>query len=137
MRILALDYGSARCGCAISDPTGTIATPLPALEPPEAKAVAELVERHEVELVVVGMPISLGGGEGPQAAVTREFCRELERLLDVPLETHDERFTTRQAERTARDGAVAAEDSLAAAHLLEAYLEAQAARRAREAKGDD
>jgi putative Holliday junction resolvase len=122
MRVLAIDYGTARCGCAISDPTGELARPLPVIEPPEARAVAELVTEHDVGLVVVGMPVGLGGEEGPQAEVTRLFVRELEAQLDVPVETYDERLTTRMAERTAREGANAAEDSLAAAHLLEGYL---------------
>ena len=122
MRILALDYGTARCGCALSDPTGTIATPLPVIEPPAPRSIAELAAEHAVELVLIGMPVGLGGDEGPQAAITREFARELEAVLAVPVETWDERLTTRQAERTAREGASAAEDSLAAAHLLESYL---------------
>jgi putative Holliday junction resolvase len=123
VRILALDYGSARCGCAISDPSGTIARPLPVIEPPAPRDVAELVAEHGVEKVIVGLPVSLSGEEGAQAAVTRTFCKELETILDVPIELYDERLTTRQAERTARAGATAAEDSLAAAHLLESYLE--------------
>jgi putative Holliday junction resolvase len=122
MRILALDYGTARCGCALSDPSGTIARPLPVIEPPEPRSVADLVEQHDVELVIVGLPIGLGGEEGPQAQVTREFAHELEAVLSVPVETYDERFTTRQAQQSAREGAGAAEDSLAAAHLLESYL---------------
>jgi putative Holliday junction resolvase len=122
MRILALDYGTARCGCALSDPSGTIATPLPVIEPPAPRFVAELVAEHGVELVLLGMPVGLSGEEGPQAVLTREFARELDAVLAVPVQTWDERMTTRQAERTARAGALAAEDSLAAAHLLESYL---------------
>jgi putative Holliday junction resolvase len=75
--------------------------------------------------VVVGIPVGLDGSEGAQAAETRGFCAELETLLDVPLETWDERFTTRLAERSAREGATGAEDSLAAAHLLESWLTAR------------
>ena len=126
MRVLAIDYGTARCGCAISDPTGQLARPLPVIEPPEPRAIAEIVAEHEVELVVVGMPFSLSGEEGPQAILTLEFCRELERHLDVPLVTYDERLTTRMAAQTERQGASAAEDSLAAAHLLEGFLASRA-----------
>jgi putative Holliday junction resolvase len=126
MRVLALDYGSARIGCAISDPSGTLARPLAVLEPPDPRDVAELVRAHGVDRVVVGMPVRLDGTEGPQAKATREFCAELERTLDVPVETYDERLTTRMAEADKRAGATAAEDSLAAAHLLEDYLAAQA-----------
>ncbi len=130
MRVLALDYGSARIGCAVSDATGTLASPIEAVEPPEVGRIAELVEQREVEQVVVGMPVSLSGEEGPQAAVTREFCGELSRALEVPVETWDERFTTRMAAQTRRDtGAGAAEDSIAAAHLLETYLAALESRK--------
>lgn len=122
MRVLALDYGTARCGCAISDPTGTLARPLPAVEPPESGRIAELVAEQEVDRVVVGLPISLSGEEGAQARLSRAFAAELGDLLDVPVETYDERMTTRMAARTAREGARAQEDSLAAAHLLDSYL---------------
>jgi putative Holliday junction resolvase len=123
MRVLALDYGSARIGCALSDPTGTLATPIDAVEPPDVARIAELVSEREVERVVVGMPVSLSGTEGPQAEVTRVFCDELAATVDVGVETWDERFTTRMAAQTRREsGAGAAEDSIAAAHLLETYL---------------
>jgi putative Holliday junction resolvase len=127
VRVLALDYGTARIGCAISDPSGTLATPLPTIEPPEPRSVAELVSEHGVERVVVGLPLQLSGEEGSQAALTRGFCEELEALLDVPVETYDERLTTRMAEASKRQGAAAAADSLAAAHLLETYLSGRAA----------
>jgi putative pre-16S rRNA nuclease len=122
MRVLALDYGTARCGCAISDPTGTLATPLEAVEPPEPERIAELARAREAELVVVGLPITLSGQEGEQARLTRAFADQLGELLNVPVETHDERLTTRMAAESARGGARADEDSLAAAHLLESYL---------------
>ncbi|HEX7058700.1 MAG TPA: Holliday junction resolvase RuvX [Solirubrobacterales bacterium] len=127
MRVLALDYGSARIGCAISDPSGTLATPLPVIEPPAPSAVAELVTQREVDLVLVGLPLHLSGEEGSQAALTRTFCAELEAILDVPVETYDERLTTRMAEASKREGATAPPDSLAAAHLLQAYLAGRAA----------
>jgi putative pre-16S rRNA nuclease len=126
MRILAVDHGSARLGCAISDPTGTIARPLGVIEPPEPRAIAGLVTEHKAELVVVGLPVSLSGTEGPQAAQARAFRDALETILDVPVETYDERLTTRLAERSARAGADAEPDALAAAHLLESYLQASA-----------
>lgn len=124
MRVLALDHGTARIGCAISDPSGTLATPLPTIEPPEPRAVAELVAKHSVGRVVVGLPLQLSGEEGAQAALTRSFCAELEVMLAIPVETYDERLTTRMAEASKRAGASAAADSLAAAHLLESYLAA-------------
>jgi putative Holliday junction resolvase len=122
MRVLALDHGTARIGCAISDPSGTLVTPLPTIEPPEPRSVAELVAEHDVERVVVGLPLHLSGEEGAQAALARSFCAELEVILEVPVETYDERLTTRMAEASRRAGATAAADSLAAAHLLEGYL---------------
>lgn len=120
--MLALDHGTARIGAAISDPTGTLATPLPVIEPPEAKLVAEIVAERGVERVVVGLPRHLSGEEGSQAALARSFGAELEAILPVPVETYDERLTTRMADASRRAGAAAAPDSLAAAHLLEAYL---------------
>lgn len=128
MRVLALDHGTARIGCAMSDPSGTLATPLPVIEPPEPRSVAELVAEHEVEVVVVGLPLHLSGEEGSQAALARSFAAELEAILEIPVEVYDERLTTRMADASKRAGAAAAPDSLAAAHLLEAYLESWAAR---------
>ena len=125
-RVLALDFGEARCGCAISDPTGTLATPLEAVERPDTRRgmqrIAELARQRDVGLVLVGLPLSLSGEEGPQALRTREWAGRLASRLHVPVELHDERLTTRQAERT---GGRADEDSRAAAHLLEAYLATQ------------
>lgn len=120
--MLALDYGSARCGCAISDPTGTLARPLPAVEPPDPGAVADVAAAQGAEKIVVGLPTTLGGEEGEQAALSREFAVALAALVDVPVETYDERLTTRMADRSAREGARGDRDSLAAAHLLESYL---------------
>ena len=122
-RILALDHGSARCGCAISDPSGTLATPLPVVERPDTKrglaTLARLVEEQGAERVVVGLPLTLSGGEGHQAGEARTFADRLERRVSVPVELHDERLTTRLAERTGGEGDP---DSRAAAHLLESYL---------------
>ncbi|HEX2360256.1 MAG TPA: Holliday junction resolvase RuvX [Solirubrobacterales bacterium] len=125
MRVLALDYGTARCGCAISDPTGTLVRPLAAVEPPDPARIAALAAEHGAERVVVGLPISLGGEEGEQARLTRAFAEQLGNLIEVPVETYDERLTTSMAARSAREGASADPDSLAAAHLLESYLAAQ------------
>jgi putative pre-16S rRNA nuclease len=125
MRVLALDHGTVRVGCAMSDPSGTLVTPLPVIEPPEPRAVSELVEQHGVERIVVGLPVHLSGEEGSQAALARSFCAELEAMLSIPVDTYDERLTTRMADASRRAGASAARDSLAAAHLLEAYLAAR------------
>ena len=74
LRVLALDYGTARCGCAISDPTGTLARPLDAIEPPDPAAIAELASREGAERVIVGLPTTLGGEEGEQARLSRAFA---------------------------------------------------------------
>jgi putative pre-16S rRNA nuclease len=126
VRVLAIDPGAARVGCAISDPTGTIARPLGVVEPAEPQAVARLAVEHGAAVVVVGLPVSLSGTEGPQAAEARAFGEALDQILDVPVVTYDERLTTRMAERTARAGASSPADALAAAHLLESYLESRA-----------
>jgi putative holliday junction resolvase len=123
MRVLALDYGRARCGCAVSDPTGTVATPLePVLTPATRRGRARLrslVDEVGAEIVVVGLPLSLSGGDSAQTAEAREFAAGLARALPVPVELYDERFTTRLAERSPGR---ASEDSRAAAHLLEGWL---------------
>jgi putative Holliday junction resolvase len=123
MRVLALDYGSARCGCAVSDPTGVLATPLePVLGPNSRRGLArlrQLVAELDAELVVVGLPLSLSGADSAQTEETRAFAGRLERSLPVEVQLYDERFTTRLAERA---GGQASEDSRAAAHLLEGWL---------------
>jgi putative Holliday junction resolvase len=122
LRVLALDHGTVRIGAAICDPTGTLCTPLPVIEPPEPASVVTLVREREVERVVVGLPVHLSGEEGSQAALARSFADELTALLEIPVDTYDERLTSRMADASRRDGSMAARDSLAAAHLLEAYL---------------
>lgn len=127
MRVLALDYGSARCGCAVSDPTGVLATPIePVANPGSRRGLARLralASELEAERVVVGLPLSLSGGDSAQTEETRAFATRLAAGLSVPVELYDERFTTRQAERA---GGRASEDSRAAAHLLEGWLAAHA-----------
>ena len=122
MRVLALDHGSARCGLAICDPTGTLVTAVGTVERPDTgrglARLAAIVAEREVERVVVGLPLTLRGEEGAQAAASRAFAERLRAHVSVPVEMHDERLTTRQA---SREGG-ADLDARAAAHLLEAYL---------------
>jgi putative pre-16S rRNA nuclease len=129
LKVMALDYGSARTGVAVSDPTGTLARPLGVVEgaaaEPGLAELARIVREEEVERVVVGLPLTLRGTHGEQAAETTRFVEALRGILDVPVEMYDERFTTDLAQRT--EGA-APEDALAAAHLLSTYLEWCAAR---------
>jgi putative Holliday junction resolvase len=125
VRVVALDYGAARTGVAVSDATGTIATPLGVVERASSEEglarIRDLVAEQAAERVVVGLPLTLRGEHGEQALETEEFVLALRGLLDVPVETYDERFTTALAGRgmTRRS---APEDARAAAHLLESYL---------------
>jgi putative Holliday junction resolvase len=129
LKVLALDYGSARTGVAVSDPTGTLARPLGVVERAGAEAglaeLAQLVREEDAERVVVGLPLTLRGTHGEQAAETERFVETLRGVVDVPVELFDERFTTDLAQQTAGS---APEDALAAAHLLSTYLEWCAAR---------
>ena len=121
--MLALDYGRARTGVAVSDPTGTIARPLCVVERAASDAglarIAALIEQEDVERVVVGLPLTLRGEAGEQARETQVFVQALEGVTDVPVVTFDERFTTDLAEQAAAD---APQDARAAAHLLSSYL---------------
>ena len=122
-KVLALDFGAARTGVAVSDPTGTLARPLGVVERAADTGLDDLVEliRTEApERVVVGLPLTLRGAVGEQARVTEEFVAALRGRVEVPVETYDERFTTGLAARS--PFAAAAEDARAAAHLLESYL---------------
>lgn len=129
MRVFAIDHGTARAGYAVCDPTETIVRPLGALEPPDPAGLRSLAEDSDAELIVVGVPVSLDGTEGEQARIAREFADRLAEVVDVPVETYDERLTTRMAEGSAREGASAPPDALAAAHLLEGFLAARKAAR--------
>ncbi len=123
MKVLALDYGRARTGVAVSDPTGTIARPVGVVEQASSEQglarLAELIGEHEVERVIVGLPLTLRGERGEQARETEAFIETLAGATDVPIVPFDERFTTDLAEQTP---AAAPEDARAAAHLLSSYL---------------
>jgi putative holliday junction resolvase len=127
LRVLALDYGVARCGCALSDPTGTLATPIePVLRPATRKGLArvcDLVREREVGRVVVGLPLSLSGRDSDQTQETRAWAARLAERVMVPVELYDERFTTRLANRDPGEP-TSSEDSRAAAHLLTGWLAA-------------
>ena len=127
MRVLALDYGAARTGVAVSDASGTLARPLGVVRKAASEAglaeVARLVAEHEAEVVVVGLPLTLRGEHGKQAAETAAFVEALRVVLAVPVETADERFTTALAQRF---GGKAPEDAVAAAHLLQSWLDRKA-----------
>jgi putative Holliday junction resolvase len=124
VKVLALDYGRARTGVAVSDPTGTVARPIGVIERAGTeKGLAELVDlirKHEVERVVVGLPLTLRGERGEQVRETETFMKTLAGATGVPVVSFDERFTTDLAEQMA--AATADEDARAAAHLLSSYL---------------
>jgi putative Holliday junction resolvase len=127
---VALDFGSARTGVAVSDPTGTLARPVGVVEKAGTEAglqkVVDVIREQEAEQVVVGLPLTLRGARGEQARATERFVEALRAAVDVPVETFDERFTTTLA---AQSGGSGAEDARAAAHLLSSYLEWQSSRR--------
>jgi putative Holliday junction resolvase len=121
LKVIALDYGSARTGVAVSDPTGSVARPLCVVERAATQAglarLRELVRQEDAGRVVVGLPLTLRGTRGEQARETERFVEGLRAAVDVPVETFDERFTTTLA------GHGPADDARAAAHLLSSYLE--------------
>ena len=124
MKVLALDFGSARTGIAVSDPTGTVARPAGTVERAASdagfKRLVAVIDSEQPELVVVGMPLTLRGEHGEQARETAGYIERLRAAIDIPVETYDERFTSVLA-----DG----DDARAAAHLLSSYLEWQSTER--------
>lgn len=128
-RVLALDFGTARCGVAVSDPTGTLATPIEAIPRPASRKglarVADVIREREVARVVVGLPLGLSGRETGQTKETRAWAKVLADRVDVPVELYDERFTTSIAAKSGDRRT--SEDSRAAAVLLEGWLARQEA----------
>lgn len=135
MRALGLDIGEKRIGVAISDPSGTVATPLKVVATADALGDARVLRRfvddYEVELIVIGLPLSLDGSEGPQAAQTRSIAERLVRSLDIPVEYHDERLSSTQAKRAMTEAGVSDKakrgsvDMVAASLFLQSYLDAR------------
>jgi putative holliday junction resolvase len=125
LKVLALDFGSARTGVAVSDPTGTLARPMTTVEHATTAAgfarLVELIAAEEPEVVVVGLPLTLRGEHGEQARATEAFVERLRGAIAPPVETFDERFTSVLA---------GGDDARAAAHLLSGYLERWQAGRA-------
>jgi putative holliday junction resolvase len=129
VKVLALDFGSARTGVAVSDPTGEVARPLGVVERAATQTgvgrILELARQEEADAIVVGLPVTLRGDLGLQAAETERFVELLRAATDLPVETFDERFTTKLARQTGRGRAKrppVERDALAAAHLLSSYL---------------
>ena len=133
MRVLAIDPGSKRVGLAISDPTGTIAQPMPAVEAQPratlAERLAHIARQHEAIRLVVGLPLRLDGSLGPEARAARGLAAELRKATGLPVEMADERMTTAAAERALiaagvrrvkRKGTI---DGVAATLLLQSHLD--------------
>ena len=123
MKVVALDYGAARTGVAVSDPTGTLARPVGVIERAGTEAglerLVELIAGEGAERVIVGIPLTLRGERGEQAVETERFADALRGVVDVPVVLFDERFTTDLAQQTP---SATSEDARAAAHLLSSYL---------------
>ena len=123
MKVMALDFGPARTGVAVSDPTGTIARPVGVVERAHTdNGIAEvvaLVRAEAVEQVIVGLPLTLRGERGDQARASEQFAKRLRKAVEVPVVLFDERFTTDLAQQTPSDSEL---DARAAAHLLSSYL---------------
>jgi putative Holliday junction resolvase len=136
VRVVALDYGRARCGVAVSDPSGTLARPLEPVLRPASKVglrqIASLAHELGAERIVVGLPTSLRGGDSAQTRETRQFADSLGRATHLPIELYDERFTTSLAQRA---GGEASLDSRAAAVLLDEWLNVRRARADRGVSG--
>jgi putative Holliday junction resolvase len=118
LKVLALDFGSARTGVAVSDPTGTVARPVTTIERAATDAgfakLLAVIAAEGPELVVVGMPLTLRGERGEQARETDAFVDRVRAAVELPVETYDERFTSVLA---------GGDDARAAAHLLSSYLD--------------
>ncbi len=133
MRLLGLDIGERRIGVAVSDPQARVATPLAVLAASvvsDARPLQRLIDDYEVELIVVGLPLSMNGSEGPQAARVRGVATKLLDQLGVSVEYYDERLSSAEARRTMsaagssvklQKGSV---DKVAAAIMLQGYLDA-------------
>jgi putative Holliday junction resolvase len=128
--VLGLDFGSARTGVAVTDATGTIARPLEHVERAASSAgmdtICQIVAAMQVTRIVVGLPTGLAGRDTPQTARARSFADRLRRAAGVPVELHDERFTTRLAEQSAAaSGSGTSRDSIAACHILTSWMESR------------
>lgn len=138
-RFLGLDIGSKRIGVAISDEEGMLASPVSMVERGrnDREAFRKLIDRFQPALLVAGLPTGLSGREGPQAAETRTYADSLARDLKLPLEYYDERLSSAVAERAMLEAGMSRErrkeriDSMAAAVMLQGYLDNQRMRRNR------
>ena len=132
-RTLGIDYGTVRIGLALSDPTGTLASPLPHLEKKSPAQIrdflGELIQTQNISKIVVGLPRNMDGSYGPAAEKVRSFISQIQNGLDVPIETQDERLTTAQASKQLSELGLSQRDlrkkvdSSSAALILQQYLD--------------
>lgn len=132
MRVMAVDYGDARTGVAISDPTGLLAGFTTVIQSHNsdfvAREIAKLVQTHGVEELIMGFPRNMDGTEGPRAALYRAFAAQLEEITGLPVTLWDERRTTIEAHAILHDSGRKMKqhkknvDAVAAALILEGYL---------------
>lgn len=131
-RILGIDLGERRIGIAISTPEGGLAVPLSILDATsdeaDAQAIIEIAKAEGANRLVIGHPISMDGSIGPQAARVEAFAKRLEEINGLPVELCDERLSTAQALRTAKDGKPV--DDIAASIILQSYLDKTRSERA-------
>ncbi len=134
MRYLAIDHGGKRIGLAICDAGETIVSPLEVL-PNRSDAIdkiARIVQNEEVEALVVGYPLNMDDSEGPQAAKAKAFAEQLSKTLDMPVNLQDERLSSFGADEKLQTTGLskakqrALRDAMAAAEILEAFLQAKA-----------
>ncbi len=134
MRILGLDHGERRIGVALSDPTGTIASPHSVIDrrgDDVAGALRSLIDEYGVELIVVGLPLQLSGEEGISAQAARAFADDVAEESGLPVALQDERYTTVTAEEALLEGGVRrrrrreVRDKVAAAVMLQSYLDSR------------
>jgi putative Holliday junction resolvase len=136
---MGLDAGQRRIGVALSDPSRLLASPAAVLDrrqgalAPVLDQLDQLAQREQVTQVVVGLPLNADGSLGPQAKRTQQFARLVERVLRLPVVLWDERLSTQEAERIIRDQGRSTRrvrhagqvDAVAAAVILQDYLDAQ------------
>jgi putative holliday junction resolvase len=139
VRALGIDPGSKRIGLAVSDRSGTVASPLTVLLRSRSRRhddaeIARIVREEEVEIVVVGLPINMDGTRGAAAQAAAAEARRLATVVGVPVELHDERRTTVSADRSMLEAGLNAVerrqrvDKVAAAIMLQSWLDARASR---------
>ena len=134
MRVLGLDHGERRIGVAVSDATGTIATPHSVIDrrgQDVSEVLRSVIDEYDVEVIVVGLPLHLSGDEGASAESARSFAEAVAEATGLPVALQDERFTTVTAEQALLEGGVRrrerreVRDKVAAAVMLQGYLDSK------------